>query len=237
MVQRAAREYRQAGLMTWQDELAVVGAAVRPALLDAEQVSEIAALFVALANGKPGHRLATAKLVGLRAIETIRAEVAMVAGREVRPVRALLFDKRDSGNWALGWHQDRTIEVNRKIEAAGFGAWTMKQGRLHVAPPMALLERMVTIRAHIDPVDADNAPLLIAPGSHRVGRVAEADIQNVVTRHGTRACLAEVGDVWFYSTPILHASDRAIPGRRRRVLQIDFASGQPAEGLEWSDAA
>lgn len=45
-----------------------------------------------------------------------------------------------------------------------------------------------------------------------------------------RLCLAEPGDIWAYRTPILHASDRAAGGPRRRVLQIDYAV--PA-GLEW----
>lgn len=223
--------------MSWRNELAEVGAVLRPALLDPEQTAEIATLFTALAPDRPGHRLPTARLAGLSATKTLQAEVAIVAGMDARPVRALLFDKRDSGNWALGWHQDRTIEVRRRVDIAGFGSWTTKQGRLHVGPPIELLERMVTVRVHVDPVDTDNAPLLIAPGSHRVGRVAEPDIEAVVARQGIRACLVETGDMWLYSTPILHASDRAAAGRRRRVLQIDFAAGQPASGLEWADAA
>ena len=31
---------------------------------------------------------------------------------------------------------------------------------------------MVTLRVHLDPVPATNAPLLIAPGSHKLGRIA-----------------------------------------------------------------
>jgi ectoine hydroxylase-related dioxygenase (phytanoyl-CoA dioxygenase family) len=103
----------------------------------------------------------------------------------------------------------------------------------HVEPPLELLARMVTLRVHFDDVDAQNAPLLVAPGSHRIGRVKEADIDQVVRRCGTLACLAAAGDVWLYSTPILHASEAARAPRARRVLQVDYAAEDLPNGLEW----
>lgn len=154
-------------------------------------------------------------------------------GRPGMVVRAILFDKRAATNWALGWHQDRTICVLQRIAVPGFGPWTVKAGLLHVAPPFALLERMVTLRIHLDPVDADNAPLLIAPGSHAMGRVAEADVAAAVDRYGIATCLVETGDIWAYATPILHASEAAHRPRRRRVLQVDFSADPLPGGLEW----
>ncbi|RHW17904.1 phytanoyl-CoA dioxygenase [Sphingomonas gilva] len=150
-----------------------------------------------------------------------------------RPVRAILFDKSATTNWALGWHQDRTIAVAKRIHVDGFGPWTVKQGLLHVEPPFAVIESMVTLRVHLDPVDADNAPLLVAPGSHRLGRIEEARIGGIVKHCGTITCLADRGDVWAYATPILHASARAERPRRRRVLQIDYAAGALPGRLEW----
>ena len=49
------------------------------------------------------HRLAVSKL-----------------GPAARPVRCVLFDKRADTNWALGWHQDRTIAVREKHDVHGF---------------------------------------------------------------------------------------------------------------------
>jgi len=103
----------------------------------------------------------------------------------------------------------------------------------HVEPPFALLSGMVTLRVHIDPVPASNAPLLIAPGSHKLGRIPEENVKDVVRRCGTVACLAEPGDIWLYATPILHASDAATAPVHRRVLQSDFAGGELPGGLEW----
>lgn len=158
---------------------------------------------------------------------------AALIGKGARPVRAVLFDKTTAGNWSLPWHQDRTVVVRERHDTPEYGPWSVKTGLLHVAPPIRILEGMATLRLHLDDVDADNAPLLISPGSHRLGRLNEAEIPAVVARLGTHACLADTGDVWAYSTPILHASKAVARPGRRRVLQLDFAN-RPLDGLlEW----
>jgi len=161
------------------------------------------------------------------------AVAAAILGPGCRPVRAILFDKTATANWALAWHQDRTVAVRERVEVPGFGPWTVKDGMAHVAPPAAVLAGMVTLRVHLDPVPADNAPLLVAPGSHRPGRVAQADVPGAVARCGIAACLAAAGDAWLYATLILHASDAAAAPRRRRVLQVDYAVGGLPGGLQW----
>jgi ectoine hydroxylase-related dioxygenase (phytanoyl-CoA dioxygenase family) len=158
---------------------------------------------------------------------------AGVLGNDCRAVRAILFDKTPATNWQLGWHQDRTIAVVTRIDVDGFGPWTCKQGLVHVEPPFSALAGMSTLRVHLDPVSMMNAPLLIAPGSHRYGRIPQADVARVVRECGTSACLADAGDVWLYATPILHASDRAREPRHRRVLQVDYAIGELPGGLQW----
>jgi ectoine hydroxylase-related dioxygenase (phytanoyl-CoA dioxygenase family) len=167
----------------------------------------------------------------------IGAISAAALGAACVPVRAILFDKSPATNWTLGWHQDRTIAVRERREVENFGPWTVKQGMLHVEPPFAIIEAMMTLRIHIDDVPADNAPLLIAPGSHRLGRIEESRIDAVNARHGTRTCLARRGDVWAYATPILHASAAAHTSSdtptRRRVLQVDYAAGALPGGLVW----
>ena len=158
---------------------------------------------------------------------------ASLIGSEARPVRALLFNKTPETNWSLAWHQDRTICVKAKCDARGFGNWTRKRGFLHVEPPFDLLTRMATLRVHLDDVPATNAPLLIAPGSHVRGRIPVEKIGQTVQTCGTEACLAEAGDIWAYSTPILHASEAAQRPASRRVLQIDYAAEDLPAGLEW----
>jgi ectoine hydroxylase-related dioxygenase (phytanoyl-CoA dioxygenase family) len=176
-------------------------------------------------------------IAGLRPFLSAQGCIGSIAsavlGFDAQPVRALLFDKTPGMNWSLAWHQDRTICVRERREVDGFGPWTIKSGMHHVAPPFDLLSRMITLRAHLDDVPADNAPLLIAPGSHRFGKIPVREVENVVQKCGTLTCVAEAGDVWLYATPILHASAAALNARRRRVLQIDFSAETLPSGLAW----
>ena len=161
------------------------------------------------------------------------AAAAAVLGPAARPVRAILFDKTAAANWALPWHQDRTIAVQARIDTPGFGPWTRKGGLLHVEPPAALQAGMATLRLHLDPVPPGNAPLLVAPGSHRLGRIPETEVPEAVHRYGIATCLAGAGDIWLYATPILHASAAAVMPGRRRVLQVDYAAADLPGGLCW----
>ena len=150
-----------------------------------------------------------------------------------RPVRAILFDKTPSANWALAWHQDRVVAVRERIDVVGFGPWTRKHGALHVAPPFEVLARMTTLRLHLDAVPETNAPLLVAAGSHRYGRIDEHAVPRLVQQCAVVTCLADRGDVWLYATPVLHASEAARQPGHRRVLQVDYAVGELPGGLSW----
>jgi len=209
--------------------------AERFALAALDAVQDIEAIASRLEPDRAGIRLH-----GIDALQPLLAPESAIGGiaadaigPAARPMRAILFDKTAAANWSLGWHQDRTIVVAERHDVEGYGPWTVKAGLLHVAPPFKLLARMVTLRVHLDPVGVDNAPLLIAPGSHRAGQVAEEDIDALVTACGVSICLAERGDVWLYATPILHASNAAVIPQRRRVLQIDYATGDLPGGLTW----
>ena len=196
--------------------------------------AEVAALVASLSlpTDRPGARLAAASGLAER-LGPADAIARALLGSAARAVGAKLFDKSPARNWSLGWHQDRTIPVRERREVPGFGQWTVKAGIPHCVPPFPYLERSLTLRVHLDPAREDNAPLLVAPGSHRLGPVAEAGIAEAVERLGTRACLAEAGDVWACRTPILHASERARSANRRRVLQLLYSSDPLPAGLEW----
>lgn len=208
------------------------GAQFFAAAFDADRLPALEAALAGVSDGRPGARLNA--MPGLAdATLPAHAIAAAILGDGAMPVRATLFDKDRARNWALGWHQDRTIAVRARRDTAGFGQWTVKQGIHHVVPPFPYLARMLTLRIHLDPAGPDNAPLLVAPGSHLLGRIAEADIQAAVDRCGRASCPAERGDVWLYATPILHASERALQPRRRRVLQLLYSADTLPGGLAW----
>ena len=197
----------------------------------------LTAIEAALADIPPDQ--AGVRLHGIPALSRVLATgpvhdiATYYLGAQAHPVRAVLFDKSPGTNWALGWHQDRTIAVRERHDVPGFARWSTKAGVQHVEPPFSLLTRMVTIRIHLDPVPADNAPLLIALGSHRRGKVADHDAEAVALGSDTHACLAERGDVWAYATPILHASRAANGHRQRRVLQVDWSADALPAPLSW----
>ncbi len=92
---------------------------------------------------------------------------------------------------------------------------------------------MVTLRVHLDDVPLDNAPLLIAPGSHLFGLVPDRSVEAVAEQASPVACTAQAGDIWAYSTLILHASKRSETPQRRRVLQVDYAACELPPPLKW----
>jgi hypothetical protein len=218
-----------------QLELGRDGAELAPKALDSSALAALEQVLASQSRDVAGVRLFGVE--GLPGFLATNGQIGSIAARSLggmaRPVRAVLFDKTASANWSLAWHQDRVVAVRERKEVEGFGPWTRKHGALHVAPPFDLLAGMLTLRVHLDSVPQTNAPLLIAPGSHRLGRIPEADVPAAVSRCGVAMCLAEAGDVWTYATPILHASDRASAATHRRVLQVDYAVGDLPGGLQW----
>ncbi len=215
------------------------GAVHCPAVLSRAQATALAerlAHRLSDPSGKPapGKRLLTADWGDLLASTGAMGRIAaQLIGSHARPARAVLFDKTPAANWSVAWHQDRTIAVRERIETEGYGPWSTKDGICHVAPPVSLLAGMVTLRLHLDDCPADNAPLKVALGTHRLGFVAADQAARVAEAHAILSCLAETGDVWAYSTLILHASERSQGAGRRRVLQVDYAADDLPNGLDW----
>jgi hypothetical protein len=206
------------------------GAQLFPQALGVDDQEALDCAFSTLPPDRPGARLGS----GLaHLLATPDAIARRLLGPAARPVRAILFDKGAGSNWSLGWHQDRVIAVRRRLDAPGFAGWTVKAGIDHVVPPFEILERMLTLRLHLDSAGSENAPLRILLGSHKLSRIAEKDIKDVAARLGHFTCAARRGDVWAYAAPIVHASDRSAAPGRRRVLQLSYSADDLPGGLQW----
>jgi ectoine hydroxylase-related dioxygenase (phytanoyl-CoA dioxygenase family) len=92
---------------------------------------------------------------------------------------------------------------------------------------------MATLRVHVDIVDEENAPLQVVTGSHKRGPLSDEEVQGLADAGEVITCTAQIGDVWAYSTPIVHASAEQRKPNRRRVLQVDYSSDDLPGGLEW----
>lgn len=158
-----------------------------------------------------------------------RALVEPVLGPGARAVRGILFDKTPEANWKVPWHQDLTIAVQERLEVPGYGPWTVKAGVAHVQPPVAVLERMVAVRLHLDDCGAENGPVRVLRGSHRQGRMAAAPMdagEEVV-------CTVGRGGVLLMRPLLWHASSPAVSVAHRRVIHVEFAAAELAGGLRW----
>ncbi|MFO0952967.1 MAG: phytanoyl-CoA dioxygenase family protein [Isosphaeraceae bacterium] len=149
----------------------------------------------------------------------------------------MFFDKSPAANWLVPWHQDVTIAVARKVEASGFGPWSLKNGIPHVQPPEALLAQMIAVRLHLDACDASNGALRVIPGSHRGGRLDPDQIAAARAASAEVLCEAEAGDALLMRPLLLHASSKSVADGRRRVLHVEYCSGRLPEGMDWHDAA
>jgi hypothetical protein len=164
-------------------------------------------------HGGAGARLRTLP-VQIGANDRIAGAVRTLIGDAARPVRAVLFDKTAERSWAVGWHQDRTIAVRARRDVPDFACWDVKDGIVHVAPPFALLARMVTMRIHLDAVDADNAPLL------RWWRPACGCGRHMDLCDSDPACLRTGGA----AASAAGAADRLVGGHAARWPRMDGAA-------------
>jgi len=178
----------------------------------------------------------------LEAVPQVRALANMPAVRKlVEPVlgpacfvvRAILFDKTPEANWKVAWHQDLTIAVRQPMDAPGFGPWSEKAGIPHVQPPAVVLERMLTVRVHLDPCGPDNGPVQVLPGSHAHGRLSPEAADRLRARGEPVPCTCARGGALVMRPAILHASSPASRPGHRRVVHLEFAADDLPHGLEW----
>ena len=148
------------------------------------------------------------------------------------PVRSIFFDKTPDANWLVPWHQDLTIAVAEQRDCAGFGPWSVKVGVVHVQPPTDVLERMITIRLHLDDCDESNGALRVISGSHREGKLDSDRITEWKKRPAT-TCAVSKGDALLMKPLLLHASSSAESPNHRRVIHIEYAADDLPGGLQW----
>lgn len=181
----------------------------------------------------------------LKLLEYPRVREALVEllGDSFGAVRGLYFDKPPGVTWSLPWHQDLTIAVAEHIQHAsgsstcnadGFSKPTIKAGVCHVEAPTWLLEKMVTVRIHLDPMGPENGAVVVRPGSHRAGKLISGttppsdEIANIHTA---------IGSVMLMRPLLSHSSVPSIPGTllHRRVVHIELSPIETLpDGYRWN---
>jgi ectoine hydroxylase-related dioxygenase (phytanoyl-CoA dioxygenase family) len=165
--------------------------------------------------------------------DRVRSLVETVLGPSAILVRSLFFDKTTDANWKVAWHQDLTIAVRERSETPGFGPWSIKDGVPHVQPPVPILNRMFTVRIHLDDCGEDNGPLRVLPRSHRFGRLDAGAVQRWRRGHPATSCCVSAGGVVLMRPLLLHASTTSSRPAHRRVIHLEFAAEALPGGLQW----
>lgn len=147
-------------------------------------------------------------------------------------VKALYFDKQDTSNWYVTWHQDIPINVTERDETEGFSGWTNKNGINSVCPTDEILKSIFTIRIHLDSATAQNGALKVIPGTHNK-RFSGAEREAITNE--VNPTLIEVGEggVMLMKPLLLHSSSKSQNQKRRRVIHLEFCSRELPGDLEW----
>jgi ectoine hydroxylase-related dioxygenase (phytanoyl-CoA dioxygenase family) len=164
----------------------------------------------------------------------LRSIVEEILPDDSLPVRATLFDKTTGANWLVPWHQDLTVCVDERLDVPGYGPWTRKAGVWHVQPPASILERMLSLRIHLDDCDESNGALRVLHGTHRIGRLNAAGIADQQRTATAVSCIVGAGGIVLMRPLLIHSSSAASKATHRRVIHIDYASCSPDGGLRWA---
>lgn len=165
--------------------------------------------------------------------ENIRKIIRELFGERYFMVKSIYFDKPETSNWYVAYHQDLTISVDKKLELHGFGPWTTKQNQFAVQPPLNVLENIYTIRIHLDDTDDNNGALKVVPKSHAKGIYRPETID--WTAETEEICNVEKGGIMIMKPLTLHGSNRTNNGKKRRVIHIEFSDMELPEALQWSE--
>lgn len=163
----------------------------------------------------------------------IQRIIKEIFGEKYFVVKSIYFDKPETSNWYVAYHQDLTISVDKKLELPNFGPWTTKQNQFAVQPPLNILENIYTIRIHLDDTDENNGALKVVPKSHSKGVYRPETIDWTIEKE--KICNVEKGGIMLMKPLTLHGSNRTTNGKKRRVIHIEFSDMELPEVLQWAE--
>jgi ectoine hydroxylase-related dioxygenase (phytanoyl-CoA dioxygenase family) len=159
--------------------------------------------------------------------------IEKVGGNDYFITKSIFFDKPETSNWFVSYHQDLTISVNKKESIEGFGPWTTKHNQYAVQPPTEILENIFTIRIHLDNTDENNGALKVIDKSH-LKEIYRPEVINweAETEY---VCNVKSGGIMLMKPLLLHSSSRTKNNKRRRVIHIEFSNKELPNQLNWSE--
>ncbi len=147
--------------------------------------------------------------------------------------KATLFDKRTDANWLVAWHQDISIPVANRYELPTWNGWSVKDGVNYVQPPSEVLASLVALRIHLDECNISSGPLRVLKASHQLGRIPHEKCAALAASYEEKVVTGPVGSALLMRPLLVHASSKISAAQRRRVLHLEFAAFELANGLSW----
>ncbi|ESU22255.1 hypothetical protein FEDK69T_22370 [Flavobacterium enshiense DK69] len=148
-------------------------------------------------------------------------------------IKSIYFDKPETSNWFVSYHQDLTISVDRKEAVEDFRGWTTKNNQFAVQPSLDILENIFTVRIHLDETNKENGALKVIDKSH-LKKIYRPENINFETEKET-FCDVQKGGIMLMKPLLLHGSNRTKNKKRRRVIHIEFSSKVLPNNLNWSE--
>lgn len=165
--------------------------------------------------------------------ENLRNLIHEFIGNDYFIVKSIHFDKPETSNWYVAYHQDLTISVDKKVELENFNFWTKKQNQFAVQPPIEILENIVTIRIHLDETNEQNGALKVIPKSNSK-KIYRPETIDWSTEKEV-SCNVEKGGVMLMKPLLLHASGRTTNNQKRRVIHIELSNFNLPNEINWSE--
>jgi len=165
--------------------------------------------------------------------DRLKPVLTQVLGDKYFVVKSIYFDKPQTSNWYVSYHQDLTISVDKKLELNGFEFWTTKHNQFAVQPPLDILKSVVTVRIHLDETDENNGALKVVPTSHLKGIYRPETIDWTVEQEVN--CSVPKGGIMLMKPLLLHSSGRTTNNRQRRVIHIEFSNQELPAALNWAE--
>jgi ectoine hydroxylase-related dioxygenase (phytanoyl-CoA dioxygenase family) len=155
-----------------------------------------------------------------------------IFGKEYFVVKSIYFDKPEESNWFVGYHQDLTISVDKKLELKDFSNWNLKQNQYSVQPSDEVLKNICTVRIHLDDTNEENGALKVIPNSHHeVIRLDTFDFKNKKETF----CNVPKGGIMIMKPLLFHASNKTTNKEKRRVIHLEFSNKNLPNELSWSE--
>ena len=245
MVGKEVPKVRKEKLMTQIDEFLINGFATIECIYTTEEVAAIFQQISQTDTDKETFRK-SADLFAVRQFlkeipatvpvifnDNLRGVLRRILGDKYFVVKSIYFDKPQTSNWYVSYHQDLTISVDKKMNLNGFELWTTKQNQFAVQPPLDILQNVVTVRIHLDETNEHNGALKVIPRSHLKGIYRPETIDWTV--ESEVSCNVPAGGIMLMKPLLLHSSGRTTNNRQRRVIHIEFSSKELPMGLNWAE--